>query len=216
MGATGATASTVSGFAAPLSSAGTGPSPGGSGGCRAEWWTRLRIRVASSTASTAASASPPSRLRSAPMFCSPPCGWPASRNSPKQERGRDLAWSDAVALHPVAQVMGPDLPGCDDGLVDTARALAVACPWREIRRMISDCDWVEADIPAGIAAWMDDGMLSRWLLDGRVTLAEQLRRLDTRLAPDVARRVRRFLRQLGLPGAPSFPADRGRDGRHSE
>jgi hypothetical protein len=114
------------------------------------------------------------------------------------EPGSDMTWLDVAALHPVSQILEGEVADWSRGLVDAARALAVACPWSEVRRLITEGAWAESPVPAGAAAWMDDGMLCRWLLDGQATMARQLHRAVKPLAPHVARRVRGTLRELGL------------------
>jgi hypothetical protein len=112
--------------------------------------------------------------------------------------GARLTWRDAVALHPVREILGDEAPAGSGWLVEAARALAVACPWSEIRRLIAAGAWEESGIAPEAAAWMDDGMLCRWLLDGRVPLGQQLAAAVTRLSPQAARRVHGTLRELGL------------------
>ncbi len=126
--------------------------------------------------------------------------WLAAISGATGRAGSPPTWAEAMALHPVAQLIGDRLPGPDGWLVDAARAFAVACPWSEVRRLIGEGGWEEHDVPSAAAAWMDDGMVSRWLLDGRATLSEQLEGTALTLEPDVAARVRRTLRQLGLLG----------------
>jgi hypothetical protein len=109
-----------------------------------------------------------------------------------------LTWLDVAALHPVSQILEDEVPDWSGGLVDAARALAVACPWSEVRRLIAEGAWAESPVRPSAAAWMDDGMLCRWLLDGQATLALQLRRAADELAPPLARRVGGTLRELGL------------------
>jgi hypothetical protein len=124
--------------------------------------------------------------------------WLAALATASETSGPMLSWPDAVALHPVGQLLGDEVPAGSRWLVDAAMALAVACPWSEVRRLIAAGAWEDSCVAPGAAAWMDDGMLCRWLLDGQAPLAQQLPAADRRLSPLVARRVRGTLRELRL------------------
>jgi hypothetical protein len=115
-----------------------------------------------------------------------------------------MTWPEAAALHPAAQILSESPAGSPIWwLPDAARALAVACPWSEVRGAIRDGAWHDADVPVRAAGWMDDGMLSRWLLDGRPSLGEQLDDVSAGLPSGVATRVRHTLRTLGLVARPA-------------
>jgi hypothetical protein len=121
----------------------------------------------------------------------------------EQSRTSDspLTWTEVEALHPVVQILAEaSLPDRRGWLVEAARALAAACPWAEIRRLISAGDWEEDSISPPAAAWMDDGMVCRWLLGGRPGLADLADQAVVPLPPLVAARVRRTLRALSLAG----------------
>jgi len=112
--------------------------------------------------------------------------------------GHTIGWSDIVALHPVAELMAGEAPRAGSWLVEASTALAVACPWSEIRRLITTGAWNTSPITPSAASWMDDGMLCRWLFDGQAPLALQLDRAVRGLSPKLARRVRATLSELGL------------------
>jgi hypothetical protein len=124
--------------------------------------------------------------------------WLAALADATDRPGPAMTWPDVVALHPVGELLADDAPVGSGWLVDAARALAVACPWSEVRRLITEGAWEESPVPPGAAAWMDDGMLCRWLLDGQPPLTEQLHRAVRRLSPQLARQVRGTLGQLGV------------------
>jgi hypothetical protein len=124
--------------------------------------------------------------------------WLAALSDASERSSRPLTWSEAVALHPVGELLADGVTAGAGWLVDAANALAVACPWSEVRRLIAEGAWDEAPVAPGAAAWMDDGMLCRWLLDGQAPLAEQVKAAVVRLSPQLARRVRRTLSELGL------------------
>ncbi|MDP9453488.1 MAG: hypothetical protein M3P97_08935 [Actinomycetota bacterium] len=56
-----------------------------------------------------------------------------------------------------------------------------------------------------MAVWMDDGMLSRWLLDRWPTVEELLESLRTACPPVVLERIRRSLQRMG-PASGAEPA----------
>lgn len=124
--------------------------------------------------------------------------WLAAITDATERSGPVMTWPDVVGLHPVGQVLADEAPAGDNWLVDAATALAVACPWSEVRRLVAEGAWDESPVLPSAAAWMDDGMLCRWLLDGQAPLAQQLQRALRQLSPQVARRVRWTFRELGL------------------
>jgi hypothetical protein len=125
--------------------------------------------------------------------------WLAALAGGARDARAPTTWSQAAALHPaVCLLAGSDAGPPTRWLPDAARALVVACPWSEVRRMIRDGLWRDSDIPVRAAEWMDDGMLSRWLLDGRPSLADQLNEVSAQLPVGIATRVRQTLRTLGL------------------
>ncbi len=74
----------------------------------------------------------------------------------------------------------------------------------------SAAGWRPCDIDARVAVWMDDGMLSRWLLDRWPTVEELLESLRTACPPVVLERIRRSLQRMGpaigAEPAPDSPA----------
>jgi hypothetical protein len=115
-----------------------------------------------------------------------------------------VTWPEAAAMHPAAQIFAGNGAGPPvRWLPDAARALVLACPWSEVRRMIQDGEWEDSDVPIRAAAWMDDGMVSRWLLEGRPSLAHQLDEVSPRLPATIATRVGQTLRTLGLAAGPA-------------
>jgi hypothetical protein len=124
--------------------------------------------------------------------------WLAALRAGARDSGPRLTWSEAIALHPASEFLSDEVPAGSRWVVDAAQALAIACPWSEMRRLIAAGAWDESGITPEAAAWMDDGMLCRWLVDGRAPLAEQLPAAVRGLSPQVARQVRDTLRELGL------------------
>lgn len=83
-------------------------------------------------------------------------------------RPGQLTWPEAVLLHPVgvagvmAHTTGPVL------LAAETRTFATVVPWPLLRRRFSQTppDQAVGRVPSGdLAAWLDDGSFSRWVLD---------------------------------------------------
>jgi hypothetical protein len=118
------------------------------------------------------------------------------------KRRRGLTWPEAAALHPALDLLAQgDMRVGPDALVPAAAALSRVCGWREIRRRCIEGGWLEAQVTPALAGWMDEGMLSRWLLESTMPVEALLADLAGLLVPAVARRVRRSLRDLGVGSA---------------
>lgn len=114
-----------------------------------------------------------------------------------RRRSRNMTWHQAVSLHPAMQLLAEDgqTPGAKD-LVMTAQALGRVCDWTQVRKQ-SIAGWnVGASGP--LAAWMDAGMLSRWLIEQHPPLAEVTARAHRRCTPATMRRVMQVLAELGV------------------
>lgn len=115
--------------------------------------------------------------------------------------GRRLTWSEAAMLHPAMQLLsrsGGRRPQVEE-LVSSARSLARALPWGELRlRAAAGVEDGGIGLSADVAAWMDDGMFARWVLGGLPSFTPLLRRCTAVLAPEVWRRLRRTLRAWDL------------------
>jgi hypothetical protein len=109
-----------------------------------------------------------------------------------------LTWRQAVALHPTMRALADAGHRIDaDHIVPVARAGVKVWTWEEMRlQAIAKPQWLGGNVPPNAAVWMDEGMLSRWLLGIFDSLDDLLGELG-RLVPDgVARRIRRTLRAL--------------------
>src|SRR5579871_1980101 len=81
---------------------------------------------------------------------------------------RGLTWDQAAGLHPALQMlaMADEIPLDADSLVPAAAALSRVCGWKEVRWQCIERSWLDDQVSSSIAAWMDTGMLSRYLLGG--------------------------------------------------
>lgn len=110
-----------------------------------------------------------------------------------------LAWSRVVRSHPAMQLFercGERMPVAS--FVEVARAMGNVLDWHQVRFEIVERGWLNELCPPDLAGWMDDGMLSRWLVSAWPSVEELSQTAGLALEPSVARRVRAALRQLGV------------------
>lgn len=110
-----------------------------------------------------------------------------------------LTWSDVARLHPLARLLKGDLVTSYQGdrsnagdLDDLVRIAANAWSWREIRAQACDGN-LNALIAPELAAWMDEGMFSRWLMDLVPQVDQLVGALAGYLTPSAAERLRSVL-----------------------
>ena len=120
--------------------------------------------------------------------------WAASVLEQAIESPRQLTWADVARAHPLARLLGGDLPrfrggpaGGSDDLADLLRVAANAWSWEEIRLQACAGNLPALANPA-VAAWMDEGMFSRWLLARVPPLDQLLGALRAYLTPSAADR----------------------------
>lgn len=118
---------------------------------------------------------------------------------------RRLTWSDVERLHPLARVLSGDLelhieptpdgdPLAQEELDDLLRIAAAAWSWEEIRAQAAAGE-LEAFIGPGVARWMDDGMVCRWLLSMIPPIDQLLEAARPLLVPSAARRLAHAVRR---------------------
>lgn len=85
----------------------------------------------------------------------------AARRSP----GR-LRWAQVASLHPAMSTLEASGEKVGAEHVETAmRAGARAWPWERLRLQAAKEGWKEHSLTPELAAWMDEGMFSRWVLE---------------------------------------------------
>lgn len=110
-----------------------------------------------------------------------------------------LDWVDLVACHPVVDVLA-DLEGAAalepspldeiaDELTGLGHVLADAWDWAALRRACAEGTGPVFGLPPEIAAWMDDGIFSRSVLDSFPPRTELRAVLEHHLAPSLLRRI---------------------------
>jgi hypothetical protein len=124
----------------------------------------------------------------------------ASRGGAPDTRVR---WRAIAELHPaVAMVVASDPQRggqAAETLTRLGELLADVHSWSVLRTACAAREWPVADIPPEVAAWLDDGAFSRWLI-GEFPSIEQLAAAASELLPpSVGRRLRAALRAWQLP-----------------
>lgn len=105
---------------------------------------------------------------------------------------RPLSWNDLLLRHPVLLGRVPTLEPPDlERLVD---ALTRGGCWEEMRLAVAAGSGNENFPPAGVAAWMDDGMFARWVLDSVTPIDDMLTAVRPWLRPAAARRLGHWVR----------------------
>ncbi len=110
--------------------------------------------------------------------------------------GRSLTWATVARTHPALELLraGGHRARADD-LTESAAALARVFTWTEVRRHVIDRGWFSHAVSADLGRWMDEGMLSRWLLSSFPPLERLAADACRILPPAVAARLRTTLNQ---------------------
>jgi hypothetical protein len=118
---------------------------------------------------------------------------------------RRWSWPAVALLHPAAQLVLDDLSGRRSEVVESMPRLAVVLAngrsWADLRTGYASGTWVAPAIPPDVAAWMDDGIFSRWLLDGLPGCGDALVALGDLLSERVMARIAGTLEQWEVPTA---------------
>ena len=107
------------------------------------------------------------------------------------KRAPKLSWPEVAALHPAIEVMAVS----PAELTAAAPEAAAAMRWERLRQAYAAAD--------ARASWMDEGMSTRWMVYGRPTLDELLRRAAKRMTADARAAVEATLAGWGLLGRAS-------------
>jgi hypothetical protein len=130
------------------------------------------------------------------------------------DRRRHWSWPSVAVLHPAARLVlddvGGDLFDVAESMPRLAEILARSRSWSDLRHGYVAGQWDAPAVPAEIAAWMDDGIFSRWLLDGVPVCGATLLALRDLLPAGVTDQIERLLRRWEVPidieGDPWLPA----------
>ncbi|HAS13012.1 MAG TPA: hypothetical protein DCS55_21265, partial [Acidimicrobiaceae bacterium] len=107
--------------------------------------------------------------------------------------------SDAVALHPVTELLrrGTSIGGAD--LVDVLTAFHRVLTWVRMRELATLGRFSVPDLDPEDAAWLDEGSFARFVLNRCPPLHLLKRRLDAQCSPEAADDVLDLLDDLGVP-----------------
>jgi hypothetical protein len=79
------------------------------------------------------------------------------------------------------------------------KALADEGSWETLRGVAAKRENVVADLTPDEAAWMDEGMFSRWVIGGMASYEHLLEEAQKASTPEAFSQVRRQLKAWGLP-----------------
>jgi hypothetical protein len=117
-----------------------------------------------------------------------------------RRRARPLSWDQVASQHPAMRLAHQGgLPVGGDDLVTVARLAATVWCWSELRRQAATPGPLADALPAGLGGWMDEGMLSRWLLAPYPPLGDHLAEIAALVTPETGWRIERALEALELP-----------------
>jgi hypothetical protein len=122
-------------------------------------------------------------------------------------------WRQALLLHPAAAPLVADTarspvdgaagaPGAtlpsEEELITAIRLSGRVWDWARLRTGAAEYGQLAELCPAPLAAWMDDGMFSRWVLDQLTPLPVLARRVGSVLPPELCTRARQLLLSCGV------------------
>ena len=117
-------------------------------------------------------------------------------------RRRTVGWADVAALHPAVAALcdgGPaDGPPTPRALGQMARQLEEWRDWAFLRQACAAGTHAEPEVPAAVAAWLDEGAFARWVLGSYPELDDLRAAVDAILPAAVARSVEAALVAAGV------------------
>lgn len=120
---------------------------------------------------------------------------------------RRLTWSEVLDVHPAVLVIDPAMDvEAKEACIDR---VASDASWETLRRVVAGGGGDGCFPPPGLAAWMDEGMFSRWVLGALEPPEVLLARVRGRIQPAAARRLGHRVRAGTVPASiPSSPGGR--------
>ncbi len=113
--------------------------------------------------------------------------------------GRRLSWNRVARLHPALDLLaksGERRMSQPVNLVQAARAMQNVMTWQRVREQCIEHSWLAPLLEPDEARWMDEGILSRYLLTEIPPLAELAGETRRLLHADVAARLDAALAEL--------------------
>lgn len=112
-------------------------------------------------------------------------------------------WDTVARLHPALQVAADaGLTIGPDQVLQAFRVAAEAWTWSRLACQAAQPGWLRDLLPAGAGGWMDEGILSRWLLDTLPSIATLLEQITPITTTATAARLRVVLDHLGITADP--------------
>jgi hypothetical protein len=109
-----------------------------------------------------------------------------------------LSWAELAAHHPAMQVAAQaDIPVTAEDLERLLRVAAEAWSWSQLVRQATQPGWLSQLLPPGAGGWMDEGILSRWVLSTLTPLDTLVDRIMPRLTPTARNRLQAVLAMSG-------------------
>jgi hypothetical protein len=106
-------------------------------------------------------------------------------------------------LHPAIALVVHDDPQwrgqAADSIIRLGELLAEVHSWPVLRASCAAGEWPVDDVRPSVAAWLDDGAFSRWVVGGFPPIEQLVQAACAALPPSVARRLRGALRGWQLP-----------------
>jgi len=116
-----------------------------------------------------------------------------------REAPAPLAWPGVVRWHPVIKVANAaGITIAPAELLGCLRVGAEAWSWSYLVQQATLPGWVADVLPPGSAGWMDEGILSRWLLGSIADVDKLLDLAKPLVTPAAARKLRLVLKKLGV------------------
>ena len=111
-------------------------------------------------------------------------------------------WPNIAARHPAVAVLVSDDEEwgvqAADNIVRLGALLADVHSWPVLRSACAAGEWPVDDVPPTVAAWLDDGSFSRWVLGAYPPIAELADAVCELLPPSLRRRLRAVLHTWAL------------------
>jgi hypothetical protein len=115
------------------------------------------------------------------------------------EPGQRLGWQAMAALHPTVEVValaGEKVPPAKVGWL--LRLAGQAWTWERLRAQATGSDVLAEIVPPHLAAWMDEGIFSRWLLASQPGADALLHAIAGRVTREALRQTRLLLADTGV------------------
>jgi hypothetical protein len=110
-----------------------------------------------------------------------------------------LTWPAVAQLHPAVQAAAEGgLIIKPDELVRALRISGEIWSWSSLTEQAAETGWLCEILPPGAGGWMDEGILSRWLLAAMTGIEDLLTHVAPLISPAAARRLRRTLNRLDV------------------